>query len=59
MAKVCKIVDEVAGAGNQDIFIAQRRKPLANVKVKCSGLGLVDAGLYDRKVGFWLNMPKY
>src|SRR5690242_21005400 len=45
-----EIVHEVAASDDQDAFAPQRCEPSANLKMKCSGLSLVDAELHDRNL---------
>ena len=54
-----KIVHEVAAADDQHAFIPQRRKLLADLKMKRRGLGLVDAELYNGNIGGGINMPQH
>jgi hypothetical protein len=43
-----KIVNQIAAADDQDIFVTQRRKSPANLEMKCRGLRFINAQLNNR-----------
>lgn len=45
-----KIVNQIAAADDQDIFVTQRRKSPANLEMKCRGLRFINAQLNNRDV---------